>query len=351
MKAFKLREQKTFIKVLKEPPLQKPKVNWSRRVYLGIALACLFWVGKRVYNANMIIFANGQIELPKQMVNFSNDIKIIDFFIEEGSEVCQGDTLLSYKIEGDEIDQAHLSISDPSSDQWIMKEVLSLKKKISLNAVLIDNKKLSLNLIEENIVVKERLLMNGIHSEYDDLAQLLDKKQKVLTELEYLHKESQLLRNHIYRLRSKTKTSKNIRLEKLAAYQEIRYFVSPIDGIISDIFYENNEICYKKEEMMTIHQLKNASINAYFDPTEMEYLKVGDKVDIQFPDGSQREGLISKFFVSTYALPSEFQKKYEPTERNIVAEIIPLTKKEENNWKKFYKMDVMLKKKRYQIFS
>jgi len=52
-------------------------------------------------------------------------------------------------------------------------------------------------------------------------------------------------------------------------------------------------------------------------------------VTIEFPDKTESLGIISKFFVSTYAVPSEFQKKYEPTERNIVAEIVPFNKQDD----------------------
>jgi len=136
---------------------------------------------------------------------------------------------------------------------------------------------------------------------------------------------------------------------ELGLYDEIKYFASPMDGVISDVFYKENEMCYKKEEMVTIHQLNNASINTYFDPEEIKYLEVGDVVDIEFPDKSQTKGIISKFFVSTYAVPSEFQKKYEPTERNIVAEVVPLNKKDEDSWNSFYKMEVNIQKMRYNL--
>jgi len=70
---------------------------------------------------------------------------------------------------------------------------------------------------------------------------------------------------------------------------------------------------------------------------------------ISFPDGSKSEGLISKFHMNTYELPSEFQNKYEPTKRNIVAEVVPIHRKEINNWKNFYKMNVKVEKIRRQF--
>jgi len=127
MRQFKLREEKSFVKILKEPPNQKKKVNWSRRVYLAIFIGVLAMVGRRIYNANMIIFANGQIELPKQTVKFSNDIKILHLAVAEGSNVCAGDTLFSYRIMGDQLDQARLTARTPMSNDWIIREQLNVK--------------------------------------------------------------------------------------------------------------------------------------------------------------------------------------------------------------------------------
>jgi len=349
MRQFKLREEKSFIKILKEPPNQKKKINWSRRLYLMIFIVAISLLGRRIYKANMIIFASGQIELPKQTVKFSNDIKIINLDVLEGSKVCEGDTLFRYQIMGNEIDQAKLSSGVPTSSDWIIKEQLSVKKKIKLNRLIIDQKIQNQKIIQKSIQIKESLLLGGIHEEYNQYTSLQEEELRITSEIEFHNQEIELLKSHLYQLSIQRNEYFSINENTLGLYEEVKYFVSPIDGVISDVFYAENEICYKKEEMMTIHQLNNASINTYFDPEEIKYLEVGDIVNIEFPDKSKTKGLISKFFVSTYAVPSEFQKKYEPTERNIVAEIVPINKEDEKSWNSFYKMEVNVQKSRYDI--
>jgi len=193
MRQFKLREEKSFVKILKEPPTAKKKVNWSRRVYILIFLFVAFLFVKRVYNANMIIFANGQIELPKQTVKFPNDIKLIDINIKEGSEVCEGDTLFTYNIMGDQIDQARLSISAPGSNDWILREQLSIKKKMELNKILIQQKGLNLDYLNETIKTKESLLLGGIHEEYHTYSALQSQKASLMAEMELHKKEIDIL--------------------------------------------------------------------------------------------------------------------------------------------------------------
>ncbi len=349
MKQFKLREEKSFVKILKEPPLEKKKTNWSRRVYLAMFLIALSLFIQRLYKANMIIFANGQIELPKQTVKFPNDIKILNLNIDEGAEVCAGDTLFTYKIIGDELDQARLSIQSPSSSDWILREQLSIKKNLELNQILIQQKRKNLNYLREQLKLKESLLLGGIHDAYNSYAQLQVQEANLVAELAMHQKEIDLLKSHLRRLYGHKKMYASINSEHLNIYNDIKQFISPVDGVISDIFYDINEICYKKEEMITIHQLNNAAIHTYFDPEEIEHIDVGDIVQIEFPDNSTSPGIISKFFVSTYAVPSEFQKKYEPTERNVVAQVVPINKKDANLWNSFYKMEVKVEKKRYNL--
>ncbi len=350
MKAFQLREKKTFIKILKEPPVQKKKVNWSRRIYLAIFLAVLFLVVKRVYNGNMYIHADGQIELPKQMVTFPDDIQIMNLYIEEGDRVCEGDTLFRYLLSNDQMESTSLTLSMGQSSEWIEREILTTQKKLAFLKATMSSKETMISYLSERISQKESLLLSGVNSAFNDYEELTDRKTKLLQEVEVIGKEKDALQAHIYKLNRLRKESIILEENKLDYYQQEYYFVSPSDGVISDIFYQENEICYKKAEMMTIHEMEHVTIATYFDPTEIAHLEVGDEVIIQLPDGSDWVGLISKFYVSTYALPSEFQKKYEPTERNIVAEVIPMDKASEDRWKLFYKMDVKVTKTRYQLY-
>lgn len=349
MKSFKLREEKTFVKILKEPPKEQKKVNWSRRLYLLIFAVILFQVGSKMYRGHMVIFANGQIDLPKQTVNFSNDIQLMDLWVENGARVCKGDTLFMYKTVVDEINKEVERIQDPSED-WITRELLSFRRKIELNKVLIGNQKEQLTNLKNQVSINEKLLLSGVHDSYDVYQSLLRQVANMESEIMLKEQESKLFEQNIGSLMFQQAKSNRMHSEKFEVFEMIKYFTSPMDGVVSDIFYEPNEICYKKEELLSLHQLENPTINTYFDPNEIKYLQVGDPVQISFPDGSSQQGLINKFFVSTYAVPSEFQKKYEPTERNIVAEVVPLDLDDTKKWQNFYKMEVSISKPRYAFF-
>lgn len=98
---------------------------------------------------------------------------------------------------------------------------------------------------------------------------------------------------------------------------------------------------------MVIHQLENLKIKGYFNQQLYQEIRIGEEVEIEFPDGTTGIGVIDNYYVSTYQLPEEFQKKYEPVERSIVVDILPLNIDEAALWVGYYKMAVTIVKKKH----
>jgi hypothetical protein len=98
---------------------------------------------------------------------------------------------------------------------------------------------------------------------------------------------------------------------------------------------------------MAIHKNTPMYVKGFFSQEDLNYFKVGDHVNIEFPDGSKSKGMISRFNYSTIQLPEEFQKRYEPTTRTIAADIYPLDTAEYVHWKAFYKLGVVITKFKY----
>jgi len=67
-----------------------------------------------------------------------------------------------------------------------------------------------------------------------------------------------------------------------------------------------------------------------------------------FPVGSTSYVYLKRFYIATYVLPEEFQKKYEPTTRSVAADIYPLNNEDLAKWKAFYKMGVDISKFKFQ---
>jgi multidrug resistance efflux pump len=348
MKNFKLREEKSFIRVLKEPPVKKKKVNFHKIMYLVFVLIACYFIGRKVLHAYLVIFAEGQIELPKQTVTFADDIKLLSLHIQEGSHVKEGDTLFTYQMVVDKGEEIRMQTQNNPSE-WIVKAKLENDKKIHMCDIEITSKYKLLDIVTERLNAKKSLLLAGVNEDYHSYKDLQGQDAKLKAEIESLKKEKNYYYSYAAKLKENENEYKNLVVTKSTFLNEKKSYVSPFSGTIGKIDFGKNEICYKKQELMTIHRMDGARISAFFDPDEIPYIQIGDEVDIRFPDGSDSRGLIHKFHVSTYALPVEFQKKFEPTERNIVAEIAPLNEIESKRWKNFYKMDVEIRKPRYKL--
>ena len=98
---------------------------------------------------------------------------------------------------------------------------------------------------------------------------------------------------------------------------------------------------------MTLHKDRPAFIKAYFEQEDIANFNTGDVFKVTFPDGSISYGILKRFYIATYVLPEEFQKKYEPTTRSVAADIYPLKEGEILKWKAFYKMGVDVSKFKY----
>ena len=131
------------------------------------------------------------------------------------------------------------------------------------------------------------------------------------------------------------------------AYGGKKIFYSPLDGTITDVRKNEFEVALKTEDILAIHKPNNVFIKSFFQQSDLKSLKKGDKVDIEFPDGTKSVGIIERFYLATYRLPEEFQKKYEPTTRSLSADVYPLSREDLLRWRMYYKMGVKITKTKY----
>ncbi len=351
MKEFKLRKEESFIKILKEPPLKKKKINFQKWLYIIVLAGIVFYIAIKVYIGIAVVVAEGQIDLPKQVVSFTEDVRLLRMKVEEGSQVMRGDTLFLYSYESHN-DRSDIKRTSTTSKmpEWVVREINQAKKKIEMNKISVEYKKNLLSTIKKNIESKKNLLLAGVNEGYNNYKNLQDQSAKIEAEISSLSSEIKYTRIYLQDLlKQKSEVAESATTTITSPVNNRRYFVSPYDGIVGKIFFEENEICYRKDELLTIHRTEDVAISTFFDPDEMQHVRIGDEVVVTFPDGTESMGIINKFHISTYALPSELQKKHEPTERNIVADIVPYNKEEGKEWKNFYKMNVIIKKLRFKL--
>lgn len=349
MRNFSLRERQSVITVLREPPKKKKAFPWQKWTFIAAVIALIIYIGFKAIKNIWVINANGQIEVKKQTVHFADDVTISKFLVAEGTQIKAGDTLFTYTPILEDIVSTSVTDFDKSND-WVEKEKLNIQTKIAHKTFEIESIIGRINNSSSLAKMKKEMVLLGSVNDKNEYEYLSLDIKKMRLELEGMKKEKKYLQGLLYSLNKKAPIPQQKVTTSTRKHTDSKTaFVAPMDGIIGQINFNPNEVCFRREEILTIHKVEDMKIKVYFDPYEMKYLEKGDDVKITFPDGSSSEGFIENFHVATYALPDEFQKKYEPTTRNIVANVHLKNIDERYKLMNFYKMNVRISKSRFNL--
>ncbi|WP_340066565.1 HlyD family secretion protein [Ascidiimonas aurantiaca] len=335
MKKFTYKEGKAVIRTLKEPKTKKKKLNFDRVLYFLILIALCIWLVSFVYKKTAWIYGNGQMLMEKVDVNFTNDIRVKEMFINEGQRVNAGDTLFRYFQDHFDSD-ASLVLKDLDRTEKNAADFQDLLKEIRLKEIQLAHQKEQLVLLKAQEAQITRLVLLDVYTK--------TKLDEVVNQKFELQGKIKLLQNEIYLLSLQKKyLGQAPALLSAGNSNYASTYISPINGVIGQILKNSEEACYKTENVMTIHDVNKVFIKAYFDLKDIATVKEGSLVYVEFPDKTLSKGIINKLYIATYEAPTEFQKKYEPTERNILAEIIPVNKEEIPQWGRYYKLNLKVK--------
>ena len=335
-------------KINEEKKKEKYKpINWDRIIYFCLLIIILFFSAKFLFFKLYYVKADGHVLYKNINIQNLKDCRILNFSVEEGDSVKKGDTLFLYLNQ----DESNISVgisSGTKNQAWIDREIIDLEKNIYLNANEIKQlKQLEISYGTDLNKAREEVMLDALpKSTYLSIENKLTQLQ---SDLQLLKNKNAILYGTLNKVKTQMMPSPNISVDfgQSVDQSNINAFLSPMDGTVTQLFKENLEVALKSEIIMYIHQHENVFIKAFFEQEDLNHLKEQDMVEIVFPDGTESTGKIGKFYFSTYKLPEEFQKKYEPTTRSLSVDIIPINKNELLKWRTYYKMGVIIKKKRY----
>lgn len=336
MRKFTYQKNTAIIRTLKEPKVKKKKWNLDRILYFIIVIIVLFFLGRWAYNTTAWIEGNGQVLMEKVDVNFTNDIRVKEIFINEGDTVTLGKNLFNY-YQDDFDSDASIVLKNIDKKDRLNSSLQEISKEILKKQIQLSNLKKRHHLLNDQEAKVTKLILLDVYTR--------NKLDEVISEKLLIKNEIDLLKNELYFLRSQKKMMKDDdgMFSTGTGGSFGNTYTSPIKGVIGQILKNSEEACYKTENVMTIHNIEKVFIKAYFDLKDVSNVKKGSVVEVEFPDKTTSKGIINKLYISTYRAPSEFQKKYEPTERNILAEIVPLDDEQISEWGKFYKLNLKVK--------
>lgn len=357
MKPFKFKSKATVLRGVKEDSTPK-RTNWDRVIYLILFL--LIFVSLLFYTLQKNIFINvdGQVITERFTVNFPEDIIVERYFCEEGDTIERGDTLFYYKWNLDRnwdgnggVAVSVATSTGSNNSDWYLKERIQTQKNISIKLIEIRE-------IDDNV---KRIL--------SDLERL--KKEVYLDVYPKLELEASNLKLKSYRV-DRNKLEEEVRylrkyLALLNAYEnranqsgvtaiggdggnviKWAYYRSPVDGIVSKMNFPPLETSYEKDVVMYLSNTDKIFILAYIEQKDIGYFEEGETLQLNFPDGSVSEGVISTYFLNTEVLPLEFKKAKDRERRSVVAKIVPTSEEEKELWKKYYLYEVRISKTKFQ---
>lgn len=344
MRSFSFQRQAAVIRTLKEPPKPKRRINLDRVLYFAIITLVLFFLGRYAYKTLASVEGNGQILMDKIEVNFTNDIRIQQLMVTEGDTVNWNQPLFSY-LESDFDNSATLVLRSERYRNTGAQDSLRLKfeiqqKQIELDAAIIAD--IRLQKLEEQVY---KLVMLDVETR-TKLEQVREERFGSRTQVQLLNQELALLQAQ-YALIRQLQNGRGGSSSGSGSGDYFRWYESPIGGIIGQINKNEQEACYRTESVLTIHNTEQVYIKAYFELKDLEAIQQNARVSVLLEDGSSSYGMIRKIYVSTYEAPEEFQKTYEPTERNLLAEIVPLNEVDRAHWARFHKLNVKIRLGRF----
>lgn len=351
MKQFKFQNKASVITGIKEEQPRR-RSNIDRIIYLIIFILLITSLIIYLIRRNVSASALGEVITGRFDVMEMNDMKIMEYFVNEGDTVKAGDTLFRYRTEFFDDDNelnATISLSDgEGTSNWLLREISLTKRNIQLKQIdisdvkqrisktqdLIEKMKLEVYLdVYPPVVLKQqKMLLDDYRIDLTKLNQELSQLYIYLRQLEELQKQ-QLSANV-----SISGSSMGAGGQQRIDY----YYISPVNGIISKINTPLRGITYKKEAALFISNLDKIFIKAYIPQENLEYFRLNDIVELSFMDGSRSKGIIKDIYLITEEVPEEFRAIRGKNQRTVIAEVYPFDELERERWITYYQFTVKL---------
>lgn len=97
--------------------------------------------------------------------------------------------------------------------------------------------------------------------------------------------------------------------------------VSPVNGMVNDIFRKVGETVLPGEPVLEILNKSNLFLKSFFSQDDEESLGIGQKVNIQFQNGEKSYGIIKKIYPSTTSVLTQYQKIFKLDKESLIVEI------------------------------
>lgn len=348
MKPFKFKTKATVLKGVKEEA-PKRKTNWDRIIYLIIFVIIFVSILYYAISRSFYVKISGHVHTEQFTVNFPEDVSVYNYFVNEQDTIEKGDTLFYYRLNllEDQLVKASSKPSSPNKSDWYLKERLQTQKEISLDFISITDIKNNVQRISQEYEKAKKEVYLDIYPQTvlkkyrEDIEKLNVQLEKKEQEIAYLKEYLSLL--DYYQDQANQPIIENTEGEVILW----NYYRSPVDGIVSKIYSDPEEVIYKKDIIMYIHDFERVHILGFIEQGDIDHFKIGEELRINFPSGDVSTGIVSKFYINTEEIPSDFVEPKGRYKRHVVVLIVPKSEEIANEWIKHNLYEVQIKKLRY----
>ncbi|MEI6313164.1 MAG: hypothetical protein WCP57_12960 [Bacteroidota bacterium] len=371
MKSIDFKRQSGSIRIRQEPKAKKP-ANWDRIIYIVVLMILGGLLLKYSASRWLYINADGQILFENINVRLNSESKIIKYYVHEDDSIKIGDTLFTFEIDHLQNENSYSSnttilsnTKDLNYDDWVWfdKEIYNLKNKISQDQIIIQKNNPVIAELNGTIQRLSQEVLLGvlpneqIESSKSQLRNLTAQNTQMQEEIRHSYALiADLTAKKAYQMRKPS--SQDIQAQTNIAsngsgytndgiHEGLNYYLSPINGAVNHIYTNEFEMALKQDEIISLRSNKQIYIKAFIKQEDIKNIQIDDLVDIEFPNGEKQVGKVKRFYYATFVLPIEFQKKFEPTTRDVAVDIYPLDNQNVTAWQKFYKMSVKVTKSKY----
>lgn len=279
-------------------PEKSKKRRWDRWLYLGILIILLGSFIKWLTTPWIFNYAHGILLQEQYDVKFTDDIRVLNYQIQEDEYVLKGDTLFSYEKYDENSNHRNLH----QDSLQILKDYNNGKDALIAIEAQIEKRKLFLIALRKRLnywlserTTKEKLVYLNVITQ-NELANVDRSVDDTKYEIATIQAEYQTLLAE--RLKMLQSISSNNHLNKVGFHYANRksFFISPVDGKVDRIIVQENQVCYKPEKVFSI--IKPVYyVRAYIEMSDLDEFEIGDDVIVVLPYGYKNlAGKVNKMY-------------------------------------------------------
>lgn len=343
MEAFRFNRHKKAAMGYSENSFTTKRLNWDRVIYYIVFVLIIGSLTLFILKKSYFVSAFGEVITNKFEVKFSDDVKVTKYYVKEKQEVAIGDTLLVMRPELSPIDSIgyqKISRNTSPSSNWIEHETITTKKGIGIKKIMINSLLAEVNYEKGNLKRAQEEVYLGLET-VSKISVIEGKLRKIRGDIRTLREEVKMLNGYLISL-GKIEENNSKSVVNVKFISDNVAYVSPVNGVVNQIYAKENEVTYKQEIAMDMLSFEDVFVSAYIPQKYLSYFNVNDTIGVKFNTNMNSLGVIKSIYFNTKELPIAFRNRYQKNTRNIIARIEPLNDSMQKDWKPFFKMAVQV---------